>query len=523
MAVSARRARVMARSQRVGHCICDPRKPCPCDVLRERNVCLCAGERLDQGPRGSDVPRLTQLVKNPGCASKIPPGELAEVLARLPVVTDERLLVGSATADDAGVFQLSPDLCLVQTVDVFAPCVDDPHTFGRIAACNSLSDVYAMGGRPVTALSVLSYPAHSLPAETVADMLRGGMDQLAEAGVVLVGGHSINDEEVKLGFAITGVVSPSKVITNAGAQPGDVLILSKPLGTGIIAFATQLGRSSPAAREAAARSMTALNRAAAEIMVRHGAHAATDVTGFGLLGHLSHIARESKVTAEVLWEAIPLLPEVASYAQEGLVSGAAERNREYVAEMLVAAPGLPDQALDVLCDPQTSGGLLFAVPEASAEGCVTELVAGGCADAAAIGRIAERGEGRIVVTQENASAPAGRKAADAACCAAATTDAECCAHQPAGATGMGAAEQAFKQFLSAAFAPGALDAVQKELTIIALSVAVQCEPCLKAHLAKAQTMGLTRAEVEEAAWLGVAFGGCKAMMFWAGSRPSLWN
>jgi len=527
MAVSSTRARVMGRSQKLGHCICDPRKPCPCDVLLEKDVCLCAGERLDGERSAAAAPQLTRLVKNAGCASKIPPADLARVLSRLPTISDPRLLVGSATADDASVFQVAPDLCLVQTVDVFTPSVDDPYTFGRIAACNSLSDVYAMGGRPLTALSIIGYPIQSLGDEWMYQMLKGGADQLAEAGVTLAGGHSINDEEIKLGFAVTGVIAADAIVTNAGAQPGDLLILTKPLGTGIISFAAQIGRASRGAQQAAADSMTALNRAASEIMARWGAHACTDVTGFGLLGHLLHIARESRVTVEIRWDSVPLLPEVVDYAAQGMVSGAAERNREYVSGTLSLAAAMPDYVTDVLLDPQTSGGLLFAIPAESAVGCLPELRAAGCASSAVIGRVTERSQGRIVVTDKAAvtsTPPAeGLAPGDApaeVCCAAAPADSACCddAHAGGWAAPAGSVQQAFQRFMAAAFAPGALDVVQKELITIALSVAIQCEPCLKTHLSKASSMGITPEEIEEAAWLGIAFGGAKAMMFWQGFR-----
>ena len=526
MAVSSKRARVMARSQKLGHCICDPRKSCPCDLLVEKDVCSCAGERLDGAQSAAGAPRLTRLVKNAGCASKIPPADLARVLSRLPAITDPRLLVGSATADDAGVFRISPDLCLVQTVDVFTPSVDDPYTFGRIAACNSLSDVYAMGGRPMTALSIIGYPIQSLGDEWMYQMLKGGADQLAAAGVTLAGGHSINDEEIKYGFAVTGIIAPDAIVTNAGAQPGDLLILTKPLGTGIISFAAQIGKASREAQQASAASMTTLNRAASEIMVRYGAHACTDVMGFGLLGHLLHIARESGVTLEIWSEAVPLLPEVRVYASQGMVSGAAERNREYVSDVLSTSDLVPDHMLDIMFDPQTSGGLLFSVSAEAAEGCLAELRAAGCEAIAIIGRVTERSPGRIVVTDEPTAAriPSSAVAAPAgnpseACCPAAQADAACCDGAqtsvpiPAG----GSAQQAFQHFMSTAFAPGALDVVQKELITIALSVAVQCEPCLKSHLAKATSMGITPEEIDEAAWLGVAFGGAKAMMFWQAS------
>jgi len=525
MAASSKRARVMARSQKLGHCICDPRKPCPCDPLMEQDVCSCAGERLGGAQPSAVAPQLTRLVKNAGCASKIPPADLARVLSRLPAVSDPRLLVGSATADDASVFRISPDLCLVQTVDVFTPSVDDPYTFGRIAACNSLSDVYAMGGRPVTALSIIGYPIQSLGDEWMYQMLKGGADQLAEAGVSLTGGHSINDEEIKFGFAVTGVIAPDAVVTNASAQPGDVLILTKPLGTGIISFAAQIGRASPEAQQAATAAMTTLNRAASEIMVRHGAHACTDVTGFGLLGHLLHIARESGVTVEVWPESVPLLPEVLAYASEGMVSGAAERNREYVSAILSIGDSVPEHFMDILFDPQTSGGLLLSVSAEAAEGCLADLRAAGCEATAVIGRVTERSSGRIVVTDEAraahmpSSASASAVSPAEACCAAVPADAACCGDAPVGlhAAG-GSAQQAFQRFMAAAFAPGALDIVQKELITIALSVAVLCEPCLKNHLAKASSMGITPEEIDEAAWLGVAFGGAKAMMFWQGTK-----
>ena len=310
----SKRARVMARSKKLGHCICDPRKSCPCALLIEKNVCLCAGERLTalrssatsaggEEPAeepGPTAPALTKLVKNAGCASKIPAADLARILARLPAISDPRLLVGLGTADDAGVFQVSPDLCLVQTVDVFAPCVDDPYLFGQIAAANSLSDVYAMGGAPLTALSIVGWPIRTLSDEWLVRMLEGGMDKLREAGVILVGGHSINDEEIKFGFAVTGAIRPDEIVTNSGARPGDAIILTKPVGTGIISFAAQIGRASAEALRAAGETMAALNRGAAEIMRRAGAHAGTDVTGFGLLGHLWQVARESGVTAEAL-------------------------------------------------------------------------------------------------------------------------------------------------------------------------------------------------------------------------------
>ena len=241
-----KRRRVMQRSIKLGHCICDPKQPCPCDLFKEREICLCAGERLE--PPEGDV-GLTQLVENAGCASKIDKASLQSILAGLPSLDDPNVLVGMPAGDDAGVYRLDEDTALVQTVDVFSPSVDDPYTFGQIAAANSLSDVYAMGGRPVTALSIVGFPLRKVPDRVLHEILRGGIDTMREAGVPVVGGHSIKDNEIKAGFAVTGVVDPNRIVTNAGAAPGDVLVLTKPLGTGVLSFAAQIDRAPKGAAE----------------------------------------------------------------------------------------------------------------------------------------------------------------------------------------------------------------------------------------------------------------------------------
>ncbi len=526
MASSAKRERVMRRSRQLGHCICDPRKSCPCDLFIEKDICVCAGERPEETARDTDTVLLTRLVKNAGCASKIPAADLARVLSRLPTVDDPRLLVGPATADDAGVFRVSDDLCLVQTVDVFAPCVDDPYLFGQIAACNSLSDCYAMGGTPATALSIIGYPIHTQPAEWMFRMLLGGMDKLREAGVVLVGGHSINDEEMKFGFAVTGTVSPDRVVTNAGARPDDVLVLTKPLGTGIVSFAAQVGRAPAESLSAIERAMATLNRAASEVMLRYDGHACTDVTGFGILGHLYQMVRESGVAVEIWSMAVPVFPHVWRLAAEGIVGGAVERNREFAADRVRADDGLSEGDMDVLYDAQTSGGLLIAFPPEQVDGALAALREAGCAEAAAIGKVTEKSEGRIRVTAnvppsnaprpEEASRPrpsdVEKSAAPPSEPPQEATNEECCS--PAAAVVPGDAAALFKQYMGKVLSPGALDIIQKELTTIALSVAVQCAPCLKSHLKKAREMGISREEIEEAAQMGITFGGCKAMMFW---------
>jgi selenide,water dikinase len=393
-----KRKRVMGRSIKLGHCVCDPTKPCPCPLFQERNVCLCAGEHLPVD--GAAEVRLTQHVRSAGCASKIGQQDLHAVLSLLPQIHDPRLVVGMATADDAGVFELRPGLLLVQTVDVFTPGVDDPYLFGRIAACNSLSDVYAMGGKPVTALSVIGFPIHTLPHAAMATILRGGMDVLTEAETVLLGGHSINDEEVKFGFAVTGCVEREQLTTNAGACPGDLLVLTKPLGTGIVALAGQLGRASERALAASAQSMSTLNRKAAEAMVRYGAKACTDVTGFGFLGHLTRMAIESRVTAEVWFDALPLLPDVLAYAAEGLFSGANERNSSFSAAYVRMAEDITEAEQAILFDAQTSGGLLISLPEDQALKLVEELHSEGIGQASLVGRVTGSSQGQIEICRQ---------------------------------------------------------------------------------------------------------------------------
>ena len=390
-----KRKQVMGRSIKLGHCVCDPAKPCPCPLFQEKNVCLCAGEHL---PVDDAVPvKLTEHVRSAGCASKIGQKDLDIVLSQLPVANDPRLLVGAATGDDAGVFEIRPGLLLVQTVDVFTPGVDDPYTFGRIAACNSLSDVYAMGGTPVTALSIIGFPIHTLPHRAMAAILKGGLDVLAEAGAVSVGGHSINDEEVKFGMAVTGIVERDKLTTNAAARAGDVLILTKPLGVGMIALAGQLGRASEASLKAAADSMSTLNKTAAEVMNRHGVRACTDITGFGLLGHLCRMMMESASGAEIDFDSLPLLPGVMAYAEAGIYSGANERNSTFVEGQVAFDARLASAQQAVLYDAQTSGGLLIAIRAEEAEALLSDLHASGVAAARAIGRVTALDKPRIRV------------------------------------------------------------------------------------------------------------------------------
>jgi selenide,water dikinase len=317
------------------------------------------------------------------------PGDLARALAPLPRETDPRLLVGRESFDDAGVFALSDELALIQTVDFFAPIVDDPYTFGRVAAANALSDVYAMGGEPLTALAIAGFPSASAPIEVLTDILRGGHDTVHAAGALLVGGHTIIDEEIKFGLAVTGRAHPKRLLTNAAARPGDRLVLSKPLGTGLLATAHKNGTLAPALLDRLVTSMTTLNDVASRAALRVGATCATDITGFGLLGHASHIARASGVTLRFDCSSIPVLPGALEAHDAGARTGGAERNAQYLEER-VAWGRTDNRVRAILIDPQTSGGLLVAVPQARVEEYLS-LVPG----AVAIGSVEPRGASDI--------------------------------------------------------------------------------------------------------------------------------
>ena len=283
------------------------------------------------------------------------------MLGRIPRVENSNVLVGFDTADDAGVYRVSADLALVQTVDFFTPIVDDPYTFGAIAAANSLSDVYAMGGKPLTALSILCWPGPG-DLDDLGEILKGGADKIHEGGAVVLGGHSVNDPEIKFGYAVTGTIHPDRIKTNAGARPGDVLVFTKKIGTGVIATALKRGLASPEHVDQAIQSMLTLNRAAAEAMEGLEVHSATDVTGFGLLGHAREMAMGSGVTLEIDSKRVQYFDGAVEYAKTGAIPGGLKNNREFVASCVEGN----SEFEDLLYDPQTSGGLLLAMPEADA-------------------------------------------------------------------------------------------------------------------------------------------------------------
>ena len=310
----------------------------------------------------------------------------------MPHLADPRLIVGRETFDDAGVFLLSDDLALVQTVDFFAPIVDDPYTFGQIAAANALSDVYAMGGEPLTALNIVGFPTQRLPLTVLTEILRGGQDKVHEAGAVLAGGHSIIDEELKYGLAVTGRANPRRLLTNDAAVPGDRLILTKPVGTGILTTAAKRGDLDAGAAQPVVDTMRKLNAEASRAALDLGARCATDITGFGLLGHASHIARASGVTLGIHLSRVPVLAGTREAWQGGARTGGAERNAEYL-ESRVEWGGASEADRAVLIDPQTSGGLLVALPGPSAQAYIARVP--GAVD---IGEVRPRGSHEVVLT-----------------------------------------------------------------------------------------------------------------------------
>lgn len=305
-----------------------------------------------------------------GCTAKLGPGILDHVLKKIPKRKEERLLIGYESSDDAAVYQLTDDLAIVQTLDFFPPMVEDPYLFGQIAAANALSDIYAMGGDVKTALNIVCFP-EKMDLNILGQILLGGSEKVTEAGGVLAGGHSIADQDVKYGLSVTGTIHPSKVLANNGVQDGDVLILTKPLGVGIVTTASRIGEASERAMNQAVTSMTTLNKYASEIIRKYSVHGCTDVTGFGFLAHLCEMLGENH-SAEIDWEAIPYIPEAFHYAEEFYITAAGQRNRNHVGGQIVFQD-VPFAMEEILFDPQTSGGLLVSMPEEEAKKALEEL------------------------------------------------------------------------------------------------------------------------------------------------------
>jgi len=324
--------------------------------------------------------------------AKLAPSDLAQVLSKLPVQNSENVIVGFDTADDAGVFRLTDEIALVQTVDFFTPVADDPEIYGRVAAVNSLNDVYAMGGTPLTALSIVGYPQKG-DWEVLGQILAGGQKAMNAENVVVLGGHSIDDAEIKFGYAVTGVIHPKKVVTNAGSKPGDVLVLTKPIGTGAISTGVKYNKASKTAVDAAIAAMTTSAARASKAMQDAGANGCTDVTGFGLLGHAFEMAKASGVTFEIDSASVPLLPDVLELIEQKMLTRGDKNNRIYVGETVRINESVSAEMQSALYDPQTAGGLLISLPQERAESFLNEI-----SDAKVIGRVAEKSEYLIEVT-----------------------------------------------------------------------------------------------------------------------------
>lgn len=326
---------------------------------------------------------LLELVEYGGCSAKLPAKELDKLLSNFPILKNENVMVDNSLHDDAGVYRIAEDLALIFTTDFFPPVCSDPYTFGRIAATNSLSDVYAMGGRPIMALNINMYPA-TLPIDGLAEILRGGNDVAISAGTTILGGHTIEDKVPKYGLAVVGVVNPNGIVRNSGLKEGQTLILTKPIGVGAILAAQRAGMASKEQVEAALQSMSTLNDKACEILLKYKPTGGTDITGFGLGGHLLRMAQASNVSVELTFNNIPLFDGILQLYQEGCIPGASFRNKEFVGANIGFSDRLTYEQKMVLFDAQTSGGLLFGVDSACAEIAVKELLGGGI-PAAAIG------------------------------------------------------------------------------------------------------------------------------------------
>jgi selenide,water dikinase len=308
-----------------------------------------------------------------------------QVLHDLPKFNHPDMLVGTETSDDAGVFRLRPDLAIVNTVDFFTPIVDDPYTFGQISATNSLSDVYAMGGEPKTCLNLVCFPKGKMDIEILGEILKGGADKVKESGAVIIGGHSIIDEEIKYGLAVTGIIHPDKIYRNVGVQEGDALILTKPLGTGIITTALKKGKAAEESVEQAVRAMTTLNATASNVMRNYAVHACSDITGFGILGHGLGMASGSGVTLVIESAKLPLLHDAIRLAEKGYITGGCKRNREFLQDKITIEKSIREGLIEVALDPQTSGGLLIAVARRHASQLLEELRSAGIDAATEVG------------------------------------------------------------------------------------------------------------------------------------------
>ena len=345
----------------------------------------------------NELIKLTRTVKGAGCAAKLAPGDLDRALCGLDLPVDPNLLVGLDRADDAGVYRVSDDLALVQTLDFFPPMVDDPFSFGQIAAANALSDIYAMGGTPKTAMNIVAFPGKTLDISILRRIIEGGLDKMREAGVVLVGGHTVEDSELKYGLSVTGFIHPNRILTKRSLQTGDRLVLTKPLGTGIVTTAIKGGLAGPDVTARVTKNMATLNRAAAQVMEAFAVHACTDITGFGFLGHLAEMVVDSGCGARITAADVPLYPEALEWAAMGLIPAGAYNNRSFRGSCVDFGTDVSQRVQDLLFDPQTSGGLLMAVAAGEAERLVAALQEQGVESAAIVGEVVAGPVDRIAV------------------------------------------------------------------------------------------------------------------------------
>lgn len=341
--------------------------------------------------------RLTQTVKGSGCAAKLAPGDLDRALCGLDLPVDDNLIIGLERADDAGVYRISDDLALVQTIDFFPPMVDDPFSFGQIAAANALSDIYAMGGTPRTAMNVVAFPAKTLDISILRTVIEGGLTIMREAGVVLVGGHTVEDSELKYGLSVTGFIHPDRILTKKNLRTGDCLILTKAIGTGIVTTAIKAGLAAETLIARVTRAMATLNRDAALAMQAYPVHACTDITGFGFLGHLAEMVVDSGHGVRIRAADVPHYPEALEWAAMGLIPGGAYNNRAFRGGFVEFAPTISQRLQDLLFDPQTSGGLLIAVAAHAAPDLLQALHATGIEAAAIVGEVIAKPHEKIVV------------------------------------------------------------------------------------------------------------------------------
>jgi selenide,water dikinase len=318
-------------------------------------------------------------------------------LCDLPLISDPKVILGMENLDDAGVYRLTDDLAIIQTIDFFTPIVDDPYAFGQIAVANSLSDVYAKGGKPIVAMNIVCFPIGSMDISVLKNILRGGLDKMREARTTLVGGHSIDDAELKYGLSVTGIIHPKSLVTNSGAKAGDRVVLTKPLGTGIISTAIKGGAVGKPTLDSVTRCMASLNKKASEVMMEVGIHACTDITGFGFLGHASKVAQNSEVSIVVNSASVPFLSDTDMLARQGFCPGGLSRNRDFYSPRVDIADSVPSYMQDILFDPQTSGGLLIFAEEKKAGTLLNKLHEAGVAVAAVIGEVVSKPAGRVVV------------------------------------------------------------------------------------------------------------------------------